>query len=103
MGSKKRDAVEHESGQPAAPVVTFEDALTRLEAVVVALEKGELTLAESLEAFREGIKNLSICIGHLNAFEEEIEMLLSEYYATAPSWLGSQKPDARSQAGDKQE
>ena len=94
--------MKHESGQSVEPVVTFEDALTRLETVVAELEKGELTLADSLEAFREGIKNLSVCIGHLNSFEEEIEVLLLEYYTTAPSWLGSQKPDARSQEGDKQ-
>jgi exodeoxyribonuclease VII small subunit len=68
--------------------VTFEDALARLEKVVAELEKGELTLAESLDAFREGIKNLGTCVGHLNAFEEQVEVLLSEYYASAPSWLG---------------
>ena len=101
MRSGKRDSVVHESGQPAEPVATFEDALTRLETVVAELEKGELTLADSLEAFREGIRNLSICIGHLNAFESEIEVLLTEYYSTAPPWLGTRTSDAGRQTPEK--
>jgi exodeoxyribonuclease VII small subunit len=68
--------------------MTFEEALARLEKVVAELERGELTLAESLDAFREGIKNLGICVVHLNTFEEQVEVLLSEHYASAPSWLG---------------
>ncbi len=60
--------MEQGNEQPEEPIVTFEDALVRLEAVVANLEQGEMTLAESLEAFREGIKNLGICVGHLDAF-----------------------------------
>ena len=84
--------MEQGSGQPEEPAVTFEDALTRLESVVANLEQGEMTLAESLEAFREGIKNLSICVGHLNAFESQVEVLLSEYFASAPSWARRRRP-----------
>ncbi len=85
------------SAQPPEPdttasEMTFEDALARLEAVVAELEKGDLTLADSLEAFREGIKDLGICVRHLDAFEEQVEVLLSEYYASAPSWLGGADP-----------
>ena len=68
--------------------LTFEDALDRLEAVVAELEKGDLTLEKALTAFQEGIKNLSICINDLNLFEQQIEVLLAEYYASAPDWLG---------------
>jgi exodeoxyribonuclease VII small subunit len=64
--------VEQGYGPPEETVVTFEDALACLEAVVANLEQGEMTLAESLEAFREGIKNLSICVGHLDAFESQV-------------------------------
>jgi len=74
--------MSHGSEQPpeldiAASEMTFEDALARLEAMVAALEKGDLTLAESLEAFREGIKNLGACVRHLDAFEEQVEVLLA--------------------------
>ncbi len=87
--------MEQGNEQPEEPIVTFEDALVRLEAVVANLEQGEMTLAESLEAFREGIKNLGICVGHLDAFESQVEVLLSEYYASAPSWLGGADPGGR--------
>ncbi len=87
--------MEQGNEQPEEPVATFEDALARLEAVVANLEQGEMTLAESLEAFREGIKNLGICVGHMDAFESQVEVLLSEYYASAPSWLGGADPGGR--------
>jgi exodeoxyribonuclease VII small subunit len=87
--------VKKKSGPPEEPAVTFEEALACLEAVVANLEQGEMTLAESLEAFREGIKNLGICVGHLDAFESQVEVLLSEYYASAPSWLSGAEPGGR--------
>lgn len=87
--------MEQVSEQPQSPTITFEDALARLEAVVDELEKGDLTLADALDAFREGIKNLSICVRDLNAFEEQIEVLLSEYYASAPAWLGGPDPGGK--------
>jgi exodeoxyribonuclease VII small subunit len=80
--------MEHGSEKPVEPNITFEEALVRLEAVVSELEKGELPLADALEAFREGITNLTICVRHLNAFEEQVEVLLADYCSSAPSWLG---------------
>ena len=87
--------MKQKSGPQEEPAVTFEDALAHLEAVVANLEQGDMTLAESLEAFREGIRNLGICVGHLDAFESQVEVLLSEYYASAPSWLGGGDPGGR--------
>jgi exodeoxyribonuclease VII small subunit len=45
-----------ESGRGASPEATpsFETALSRLEEIVHRLERGEITLDESLSAFREG-------------------------------------------------
>ncbi len=84
--------MERENGQPpepdtSAPEISFEESLARLEAVVSELEKGELSLAEALEIFQDGIRHLSICVRHLDAFESQIEVLLSEYSASAPAWL----------------
>lgn len=80
--------MEQISEQQSSPIITFEEALDRLEAVVAELEKGDLSLEKALEAFQEGIKNLSICIKDLDLFEQQIEVLLAEYYASAPDWLG---------------
>ncbi|MGD0152150.1 MAG: exodeoxyribonuclease VII small subunit [Thermacetogeniaceae bacterium] len=87
--------MDQASEQPQPPTITFEEALARLEAVVAELEKGDLTLAAALEAFKDGISNLSICVQDLNVFEEQIEVLLSEYYASAPAWLGGPEPGGR--------
>lgn len=71
--------------------ITFEEALTRLEKIVAELEQGEMTLEESLSAFQEGIKMLRLCIAKLNSFEQQIEVIMEEYCAEAPSWLYGQE------------
>lgn len=67
--------------------LTFEDAMEKLAAVVSDLERGELTLDESLKAFEKGIGLLRVLIGELNTFEERVEILLDDFYSEAPSWL----------------
>lgn len=67
--------------------LTFEDAMEKLAAVVSDLERGELTLDESLKAFEKGIGLLRVLIGELNNFEERVEILLDDFYSEAPSWL----------------
>ena len=44
---------------PAAP--SFENALAELEAIVAGMEGGELTLEESLAAYKRGAELLKIC------------------------------------------
>ncbi|HHW40705.1 MAG TPA: exodeoxyribonuclease VII small subunit [Syntrophomonadaceae bacterium] len=75
--------------------LAFEEALARLERVVAELEQGEMTLDEALAAFQEGVKLLRLCITKLNKFEEQIEVLMEDYYAEAPSWLGGQDGGGR--------
>ena len=57
-------------------VLNFEAALSRLEAVVSRLESGELTLAESLRTFEEGISLSRQCAERLDAAEARIEVLI---------------------------
>jgi exodeoxyribonuclease VII small subunit len=63
----------HESagGSP----VSFEDALLRLEEIVEALEEGQISLAESLSRYEEGIKLLKQCYQSLSQAERRIELL----------------------------
>ncbi|HBI26895.1 MAG TPA: exodeoxyribonuclease VII small subunit, partial [Peptococcaceae bacterium] len=67
--------------------MTFEEAMEKLATVVSDLEKGELTLDESLKAFERGIGLLRVLIGELNTFEERVEVLMDDFYSEAPSWL----------------
>src|SRR5204863_5551738 len=57
-------------------VLNFEAALARLETVVARLESGELTLAESLRTFEEGVYLSRQCAERLDQAEARIELLI---------------------------
>ncbi len=56
----------------------FEDALSKLEAIVEKLEGGDLSLEESLKAFEEGIRLARFCSQKLQEAEKKIEILLRD-------------------------
>jgi exodeoxyribonuclease VII small subunit len=56
----------------------FEDCLKRLEEIVDRLEKGDLSLEESLALFEEGMKLSNSCRGQLEAAEGKVEILLKQ-------------------------
>ena len=57
--------------------MSFEEALTKLEAAVVQLEQGDaLTLAESLEVFEEGIRLTRLCREKLDTAELRVQQLV---------------------------
>lgn len=53
----------------------FEEALARLEKIVVALEEGQVSLADSLAQYEEGIQLLKHCYQSLAQAERRIELL----------------------------
>ncbi|MGB9663223.1 MAG: exodeoxyribonuclease VII small subunit [Moorellaceae bacterium] len=55
--------------------LSFEEALSRLEAVVEALEGGELKLEEALDYYQEGIRLVRFCREQLNRFENKLQLL----------------------------
>jgi len=56
----------------------FEDALKKLERVVEEIEKGELTLEETIKKFEEGIRLFKICRERLEKAKARIEELSGE-------------------------
>lgn len=58
--------------------VTFEEALSRLEAVVNRLESGDLPLEESLRLFEEGVHLSKLCQERLEEAERRVALLLKE-------------------------
>jgi exodeoxyribonuclease VII small subunit len=54
----------------------FEEALKQLEEVVAKLEKGELSLEESLTLYEQGIALSRLCHAKLEEAEGKIELLL---------------------------
>lgn len=56
----------------------FEEALGRLETLVQTLERGDLSLDESLKAFEEGVKLSKSCLKLLDEAERRVDILLGE-------------------------
>jgi exodeoxyribonuclease VII small subunit len=57
---------------------TFEKALSELEGIVEKMEKGEMTLDESLEMFQKGIELSNYCSKRLDEVEKRITVLLQD-------------------------
>ncbi len=55
--------------------LSFEAALGKLEAVVDAMEQGEIPLADLLSKYEEGTKLLKVCESRLKEAELKIEKL----------------------------
>lgn len=60
----------------AVPHLKFETALSRLEATVQSLEKGDLSLEEALKVFEEGIRLSKSCMKTLGEAEKKVEVLM---------------------------
>ena len=60
------------------PKLSFEAALTNLEAIVESMESGEVPLAELLAKFEEGNVLLKQCESRLKEAELKIEQLKKE-------------------------
>ena len=58
--------------------VKFEKALARLETIVSELERGELSLDDSLKIFEEGVKLSKTCLKILDEAEQKVEILVQD-------------------------
>lgn len=56
----------------------FEKSMQELEKLVNALEKGDLSLEQSLEAFEAGVKLTRECQEKLTAAEHKVQLLTEE-------------------------
>ena len=54
----------------------FEEKLTQLESVVEKLERGELSLEESVRLFEEGVKLSDACKQELEKAEGRVQVLV---------------------------
>ena len=66
------------SAAPGEAETSFEGVLTRLEQVVVRLERGDLSLDDSLKAYEEGIGLVRRAQGRLDGMEKRLEQLLAD-------------------------
>ena len=56
----------------------FEQSLAELEALVDVLEKGDLTLEESLAAFERGVALTRTCRGALDEADQKVRILTGQ-------------------------
>lgn len=62
----------------------FEEALTELESLVDTLERGELTLEQSLSHFERGIALTRTCRQALDTAEQKVRILTGESPDASP-------------------
>lgn len=60
---------------PSAAPASFEQALDELDALVRRMESGELTLDESIAAYRRGAELARYCQARLSQAEQDIKQL----------------------------
>lgn len=56
----------------------FEESLTKLEEIVAQLERGDLSLEDSVRLFEEGSKLSADCRKQLEEAEGKVEMLVKQ-------------------------
>ena len=61
---------------PAEASPSFEDAIQQLEQLVEAMESGDMSLDDSLQAFEKGIKLTRTCQQSLDEAEQKVKILL---------------------------
>ncbi len=57
---------------------SFEDSMAKLEEIVAALEKGNLSLDESLKQYEQGINALRHCEAFLKKAEQKVKVLFQD-------------------------
>ncbi|RUR18570.1 exodeoxyribonuclease VII small subunit [Legionella sp. km535] len=65
--------------------INFEQSITELEEIVKQLEKGELSLEDSLKQFEKGIGLARRCQDVLNQAEQKIETLTASHSSSEPN------------------
>ena len=61
---------------PKKKEMSFEEALNKLEQIVLELEEGELSLEEAVEKFEQGIDLSRMCMQKLTRAEEKVKKLI---------------------------
>ena len=57
------------------PNLTFESAVTELENIVTRMEGGQLSLEQSLTAYKRGAELLKFCQGQLADAQQQVKVL----------------------------
>jgi len=64
--------------QKCSDEMSFEEAMCQLEQIVLKLEKGDISLEESISSFQQGIELSRYCAAKLDEAEKRISILLQD-------------------------
>ncbi len=81
--------------------LTFEKALAELEQIVAKLEKGGISLNESLALFEKGVKMSRFLRGELDKAERKVEILLKDEQGKLKAEEFEAGPDEDEGTGDE--
>ena len=59
-------------------VISFEEAMDKLDRIVAQLEDGDVPLEKAIELFQEGMQLSQLCSSKLEQVERKIEILVEE-------------------------
>ncbi len=62
----------------SAKLISFEQSMNELEQTIESLERGDLTLEESIERFEHGVKLIKTCQTTLNQAEKKVRILVEK-------------------------
>jgi exodeoxyribonuclease VII small subunit len=79
----------------ATPAASFESMMKRLEELVHHMERGDLSLEESIRSFEEGIKLVKQCTAVLGEAEKRIHRLADEGVAAAGTRAATETEEER--------
>ena len=71
----QRDCLHMPKSVKSEQTPTFESALTELETIVARMEDGELTLEQSLGAYKRGAELLKFCQVQLADAQQQVKVL----------------------------
>jgi exodeoxyribonuclease VII small subunit len=74
--------MKRKEGEIPPAGASFEDRMSRLEDLVARLERGDLSLEDSIRAFEEGIKLVKECTSVLGEAEKRVKQLTEEGAST---------------------
>ncbi|MBP1660263.1 MAG: exodeoxyribonuclease small subunit [Candidatus Aminicenantes bacterium] len=80
--------------------LTFEKALADLEQIVAKLEKGGISLNESLALFEKGVKMSRFLRGELDRAERKVEILLKDEKGSLKAKDFEEEPDGGEETGE---
>ncbi|MGL4577240.1 MAG: exodeoxyribonuclease VII small subunit [Burkholderiaceae bacterium] len=69
-----KSSTENPDKSTSSPI-TFEAALAELEALVAKMESGELSLADSMAAYKRGTELVKQCAVQLEAAQDQLKVL----------------------------